>query len=115
MSAIAEILGAAHHNNRRDEITAALLIHEGEAVQMVEGARVDLDRLIGRLKSDPRRAGLRILSDRPVAQRRLTEPARLCVVPGGAADTPLRGRRLSDIPVETLERILGAEAPRHAA
>lgn len=112
---LAEILGAAHRNNRRDEITSALLIHRGEAVQMVEGARADLDRLVGRLRQDPRRINLRILSDRPVAQRRLRDPARLCASPGPAAESLLGGRRLSEMSADRLERIMASDQLQWAA
>ena len=66
VQSVAEILGASEHNNRRDEISSAMMFHDGEAAQMAEGARGDLDRLLARLSNDPRHRNIRILEDRPV-------------------------------------------------
>ena len=75
---IAQILGVSERNNRRDDLTSCVLFHEGHILQAVEGARVDLDRLVRRLLADPRHAGLRILVDAPIPARRLQEPIALC-------------------------------------
>ncbi len=65
-----DIIGVSDRNNRRDHLTGALLRHEGYFIQAIEGARVDLDRLMTRLRQDRRHDGLRILSERAVEQRR---------------------------------------------
>lgn len=65
-----EILGVSDRNNRRDQLTGALLCHGGRFLQVIEGARGDLDMLITRLRADPRHQNIRILSDGPVAGRR---------------------------------------------
>lgn len=75
---IAQILGVSERNNRRDQLTSCIMFHEGHILQVVEGARVDVDRLVRRLLADPRHAGLRILVDAPIAARRLHEPISLC-------------------------------------
>ena len=75
---IAQILGVSERNNRRDGVTGCLMFHDGHILQALEGERVDLDRLMRRLIADPRHTGLRVLSDMPIAQRRLEAPMLLC-------------------------------------
>jgi hypothetical protein len=75
---IAQILGVSERNNRRDGVTGCLMFHDGHILQALEGERVDLDRLMRRLIADPRHTGLRVLSDMPIAQRRLESPMLLC-------------------------------------
>ena len=75
---LAHILGAAERNNRREHITGMLMVHQGHVLQVLEGSRPDLDRLMRRLLADPRHTGLRILSDVPVAARQWNEPMQLC-------------------------------------
>ena len=75
---IAQILGVSEGNNRRDHLTGCLLIHQGHFLQALEGARVDLDRLLRRLVADPRHTGLKVLVDTPIAERRLHDPMCLC-------------------------------------
>lgn len=77
VSTLAEIMGAALSNNRRDQITSGLLTHKGRVIQVIEGARPDIDRLMRRLRADPRHRDLRVLVDRPVAARRMRQP--LCL------------------------------------
>ena len=74
---IAQILGVSDRNNRRDRITGCLMFLEGHILQALEGGRADLDRLMRRILADPRHTALRVLSDMPIAERRLQEPMRL--------------------------------------
>lgn len=78
---IAQILGISERNNRRDHLTSCVMFHQGHILQAIEGARVDLDRLIRRLLDDPRHAGFRVLVDTPIAARRIDEPMGLCADP----------------------------------
>ncbi|MBA4805090.1 MAG: BLUF domain-containing protein [Brevundimonas sp.] len=75
---IAHILGVSVANNRRDEITGCMMFHGGHILQAVEGRRVDIDRLLRRVRADRRHRNLRIVSDRPVADRSLEQPMALC-------------------------------------
>lgn len=75
---IAQILGIAERNNRRDHITSCVMFHQGHILQIIEGARADVDRLLKRLAVDPRHTGQRILQDRPVAGRAIEDPMCLC-------------------------------------
>jgi hypothetical protein len=78
---IAQILGISERNNRRDHLTSCVMFHQGHILQAIEGARVDVDRLIRRLLDDPRHRGLRILTDTPIPARRIDEPMGLCADP----------------------------------
>lgn len=78
---IAQILGVSVANNRRDHITGCVMFHRGHILQVVEGARADLDRLLRRLREDPRHTALRILSDTPIAARRIEHSMDICTDP----------------------------------
>lgn len=75
---IAQILGESGINNRRDHLTGCIMFHRGHILQVLEGARGDLDRLMRRLLADRRHASVRILVDMPIAARAMTEPMSLC-------------------------------------
>ncbi len=111
----AAILGASERNNRRDEISSAMLFHEGQAAQMIEGMRADVDRLIARLLTDSRHRDLRIIADRPIVHRRVTEPVRLNTLSARQAVEYLRGRRLGEVAAEGLERLLSCDKLRASA
>lgn len=67
---MAQILGVSDANNRRDHLTGVLVFHSGQFMQVIEGARVDLDRLLKRLHDDPRHINLRLLTNTQVEGRR---------------------------------------------
>jgi len=67
---LAEILGESERNNRREGLTSALMRHGGQFLQIIEGRRTDVDRLMDRLRVDPRHENLRLLSDVAVSGRR---------------------------------------------
>lgn len=98
---IAQILGVSERNNRRDHLTSCVMFHQGHILQAIEGARVDVDRLVRRLLDDPRHAGLRVLVDTPIVARRLDEPMGLC------ADREALLRRLG---LNCLSRVTANEA-----
>ena len=100
-ASIVQILGVSEGNNRRAHLTSCVMFHEGHILQAIEGARVDVDRLLRRLLADPRHSGLRILVDTPISARRLTEPMCLCGDPAA-----LLGR----IGLPCLSRITANEA-----
>ncbi|WP_426027325.1 BLUF domain-containing protein [Brevundimonas sp. TWP2-3-4b2] len=78
---IAQILGHAEGTNRRDHITSCVMFHQGHILQVVEGGRVDIDRLMRRLLADPRHSGMRTLVDMPINARTLQEPMSMCADP----------------------------------
>ena len=75
---IAQILGISERNNRRDEITAGIMFHDGWCLHAMEGRRADLDRLMRRLREDRRLQNIRVLVDRPITDREFCEPMGLC-------------------------------------
>lgn len=75
---IAQILGVSERNNRRDQITSGVLFQDGWCLHGMEGRRADVDRLLRRLSEDRRLKNLRVLIDRPVAERSFTEAMTLC-------------------------------------
>lgn len=81
MLSIAQILGVAERNNRRDRITSGILFHDGWCLHAIEGARVDIDRLMDRLREDRRHKSIRVLVDKPIAERRFCEPMSLANEP----------------------------------
>lgn len=71
---MADILGASDRNNRRDHVSGLLAFHNGRFLQVLEGARADLDRLMRRLQDDSRHTNIRILVDQPIAERTFSWP-----------------------------------------
>lgn len=98
---IAQILGVSERNNRRDEITSVLMLLDGWCLQAVEGRRADLDRLIARMTADRRLNHLRILVDKPIADRSFVEPMSFCTDPRGA---------LKAVGVDGLAQVTGQDA-----
>ncbi|MFN3536951.1 MAG: BLUF domain-containing protein [Brevundimonas sp.] len=70
---VAEILGVSERNNRRDRLTGVLLAHDGWFLQALEGARVDIDRLMTRLQRDPRHTAIRMLGFETIEERAFPE------------------------------------------
>lgn len=98
---VAQILGVSESNNRRDHVTGCMMFHEGHILQVLEGGRSDLDRLMRRILVDPRHTGVRVLSDMPIAARLLTEPMDLCGDPVAL---------LKQIGLPCISRLTAAEA-----
>ncbi|HZV85812.1 MAG TPA: BLUF domain-containing protein [Brevundimonas sp.] len=83
---VAQIIGVSERNNRRDQVTSCVMFHRGHILQVLEGARPDLDRLMLRLLADPRHTGLRVLSDMPISGRGVDDPMALCGNPESLLD-----------------------------
>jgi hypothetical protein len=103
---VAQVLGVSEANNRRDHVTGAMAIDGGLIVQVIEGARNDLDRLLGKLRGDPRHANLSILSDRPVSERLFSAPMAHCHFETWTTRLDLRALADRLIPVEVAEALL---------
>lgn len=92
---MALILGASDANNRRDHVTGMLIYHRGQFMQVIEGARVDIDRLMKRLRADVRHGNIRMLLDDPAQSRRFgTAPMTQVPIEGAVAD--ILGDRMLD-------------------
>lgn len=66
---IADILAVSARNNRRDGVTGALVYSDGRFFQVIEGEAADLQRLMGRLRQDPRQADIEIVLQHAVDHR----------------------------------------------
>lgn len=103
---VAQVLGVSEVNNRRDHLTSAIAIDAGRIVQVIEGSRSDVDRLMGRLRTDPRHANLSILADRPVATRLFTDPMAHCHFGNWATALDLLALAEGRVPVDQAEDLL---------
>lgn len=76
--AIAHILGISDRNNRRDHITGLLIAHNRQFLQVIEGQRADIERLLKRLAADRRHRDMQLLCADPVAVRRFPDWSMAC-------------------------------------
>ncbi len=106
--ALAEILGESERNNRRDGLTSALMRHDGQFLQVIEGRRSDIDRLMDRLRADPRHENLRLLSDQPVTARRFGAWPMILAELTPQASSLLNGDRLERLSPARAEALLAA-------
>ena len=112
---LAQILGVSDANNRRDHVTGVLLFHRGQFLQAIEGKRTDLDRLIRRLKADPRHSNLRFLTDGPADSRNHGEAPMVRLQLNAKAHEILGDAALSDLDLARAEALLRAAATHAAA
>ena len=66
---IPAIVQDASARNGLEGITGLLYCEEDSFLQVVEGHDDSVEELLGRLETDPRHRNLRILTDRPIAER----------------------------------------------
>lgn len=103
---LAEILGESERNNRRDGLTGVLIRHGGRFLQAIEGHRGDVDRLLDRLRADPRHGNVRLLSDQYAPVRLFPEwPMTLAQMPPAAARV-LNGAGLDQLSPDRAEALL---------
>lgn len=108
---VAQVLGVSEANNRRDHLTGAIALDRGRIVQVIEGARADVDRLLARLRTDPRHTNLSILADRPVAARLFSAPMAHCHFETWSTGLDLLALSEGHVPVDRAEALL-AECAR---
>ena len=107
---LAEILGASERNNRRDGLTGVLMRHGGRFLQAIEGRRTDVDRLMDRLRADPRHHNIRLLSDQDIPTRLFPEwPMTLAQMTPAAARV-LNGAGLDQLSPDRAEALLNTAA-----
>ena len=80
------LVSKAAANNKKLEITGALLFLEGSFVQVLEGDREALDALLDKLYRDSRHCNIRLLSDIQIESRQFTHWSM------GLVDTPKSAR-----------------------
>lgn len=112
---LAQILGVSDANNRRDHLTGVLLFHRGQFMQAIEGKRTDLDRLIRRLKADPRHSNLRFLVDGAAKDRTHGDAPMVRLQLNAGAHEILGDAALSDLDLARAEALLRAAATHAAA
>jgi hypothetical protein len=111
LAALAEILGQAERNNRRDQITGVIALHDGCFLQAAEGARSDLDRLLERVRRDARHREVRLLAFEPIAERAFPNWAMARVEVGGEPALAA-GRGLDGLMAEDALAVLQRAASR---
>lgn len=67
--ALEELLARARANNERSGITGILLYHDPSFLQIIEGTRDDVDRLMARIRRDPSHSSMRIVQDESISER----------------------------------------------
>lgn len=70
---LAGILTRARHNNRRDEITGALICRQDLYLQLIEGPTAVIDALYSRILGDDRHCDIRLLLSDEVSERTFPE------------------------------------------
>ena len=78
--ALEELLVRARANNERNGITGILLYHDLSFLQIVEGTRDEVDRLMTRIRRDPSHTSLRIVQDERISERDFKSWAMACRV-----------------------------------
>jgi hypothetical protein len=76
--ALEELLARARANNERSGITGILLYHDRSFLQIIEGTRDDVDRLMARIGRDPSHTSLRIVQDESISDRDFKSWAMAC-------------------------------------
>lgn len=66
---LAAILSESQRGNDRARLTGVLAAHRDRYVQVLEGSRGEIDRLLRRLEADPRHRDIVIMDRRPVEAR----------------------------------------------
>lgn len=86
-SMAAEIIGHAQNANQRRNITGFLVLNGPEILQVLEGSKFELERLLAALQTDPRHTSVRVMSFEPVAGRTLESSMSLCAPTDGLLAT----------------------------
>lgn len=107
---IAQILGASDVNNRRDDLTGLLIFHRGQFMQLIEGARTDLDRLLKRLARDPRHENMRVMIDGPANDAPVGARPMAQVVVSGEVEAMIGERTLDRLSLSQVKSIFATAA-----
>jgi len=115
-SCVAAILPPSQANNRRANVTGALLACDGWFLQALEGRRIDVEHTLRRIETDPNHTAIRRIAAGPIAERRFAR-WRMCASVLSPTDAAiirtLSGSGKFDPPTLTAEaalRLLGAVA-----
>lgn len=61
----------SQHNNPKQNITGALFFHQGKFLQLIEGSKDNLEKLMTHIATDPRHNNINRLIDQSIAERKL--------------------------------------------
>ena len=70
---VSKILRSAIENNRRLNVTGALLACDNTFVQVLEGRRIDVDAIMQRVNHDGNHTAIRIIVAEPIRERRFAQ------------------------------------------
>ena len=87
---VAEILATSRSNNRRDDITGAMIYDEGWFAQELEGSETALSMTFERILRDRRHADVSLVTMQPVTGRRYPDAAMIGAARGGKNDDLFR-------------------------
>ena len=76
--ALEELLARARANNECNGITGILLCHDLSFIQIIEGTRDAVERLLVRIKRDPSHSSMRIVQDESIPERDFKSWAMAC-------------------------------------
>ena len=119
--AVDAIFDVSQRLNRRDDITGALLVGSEHFVQILEGNREPVSRCMVRIIQDPRHRDVEFVSTNLVPHRlfpqwslhRINVPAlKKNVLQPFLLDGAFQPRRLSQVAIEDLCRLLSLQASR---
>jgi hypothetical protein len=70
---IAAILEQSRRNNRRDDLTGALLYHRGRFIQVLEGPDDTVRERLAVISEDPRHRSVQIVTEKQIGARQFPE------------------------------------------
>ena len=90
---LGQLFSAARSNNKRQQITGALLCVDDCFVQMLEGDETAVRALLDHISADPRHESVELLESGPLEQRVFSRWAMARVAEDGEPDIPLIAHR----------------------
>lgn len=112
---IAQIIGVSQAHNRRDRISGVLITHKGQFLQLIEGAHADVQRLMKRLRADPRHTNIRVIADRETEDRCFGSAPMACVEVVGEVAELIADRALDQLTLDDLREIYRTDMIRDLA
>ncbi|WP_051222767.1 BLUF domain-containing protein [Conexibacter woesei] len=107
---LGEIFATARLNNRRLDVTGALMISDGAFVQVLEGDDGVVRELYATISGDPRHQNVTLLDERPIDDRAFGRWAMAQVGADGSADI----RLMSNTAKGVIVSVRGDEPPATA-
>ena len=107
---IAQILGVSDANNRRDDLKGLLIFHRGQFLQLIEGRRIDLDRLLKRLGPDPRHENMRLMVNGALVCAPLAAHPMAQVAVTGQVEALIGDRTLDCLSLPQVDAVFNAAA-----